>query len=89
MLLSGRVSFEMVQKALAAGIAIIAAISAPTSLAVEFARTNNQTLVGFLRGNEMNIYAGAERILSVGQGTRDLTTRVNDFLFVEELRIFK
>ena len=67
LLLSGRVSFEMVQKALAAGIAIIAAISAPTSLAVEFARTNNQTLVGFLRGAEMNIYAGAERILPVGR----------------------
>jgi FdhD protein len=64
LLLSGRVSFEMVQKALAAGIAIIAAISAPTSLAVEFARANNQTLVGFLRGSEMNIYAGAERITS-------------------------
>lgn len=64
LLLSGRVSFEMVQKALAAGIAIIAAISAPTSLAVEFARSNNQTLVGFLRGNEMNVYAGSERILA-------------------------
>ncbi|MDP9253384.1 MAG: formate dehydrogenase accessory sulfurtransferase FdhD, partial [Verrucomicrobiota bacterium] len=58
------VSFEMVQKALAAGIAIITAISAPTSLAVEFARTNNQTLVGFLRGDHMNVYAGAERILA-------------------------
>ena len=63
LLLSGRVSFEMVQKALAGGIAIIAAISAPTSLAVEFARANNQTLVGFLRGEEMNAYAGVERIL--------------------------
>jgi len=61
-LLSGRVSFEMTQKALAAGIAIIAAISAPTSLAVEFARTNNQTLVGFLRGETLNIYAGKERL---------------------------
>ncbi len=65
LLLSGRVSFEMVQKALAAGIAIIAAISAPTSLAVEFARANNQTLIGFLRGDEMNIYTGAERILGM------------------------
>lgn len=64
LLLSGRVSFEMVQKALAAGIAIIAAISAPTSLAVEFARANNQTLVGFLRGKEMNIYASAGRIVA-------------------------
>ncbi len=67
LLLSGRVSFEMVQKALAAGIAIIAAISAPTSLAVEFARSNNQTLVGFLRGDGMNVYCGAERILPVGR----------------------
>jgi FdhD protein len=63
LLLSGRVSFEMTQKALAAGIAIIAAISAPTSLAVEFARANNQTLVGFLRGETMNVYAGKERLL--------------------------
>ena len=64
LLLSGRISFEMTQKALAAGLAIIAAISAPTSLAVEFARANNQTLIGFLRGESMNIYAGAERIRS-------------------------
>jgi FdhD protein len=60
LLLSGRVSFEMTQKALAAGLAIIAAISAPTSLAVEFARANNQTLIGFLRGETMNVYAGTE-----------------------------
>ncbi|MFL6595859.1 MAG: formate dehydrogenase accessory sulfurtransferase FdhD [Chthoniobacterales bacterium] len=62
--LSGRVSFEMMQKALAAGIPIVAAISAPTSLAIEFARESNQTLVGFVRGETMNIYAGAERITS-------------------------
>ena len=68
LLLSGRVSFEMTQKALAAGIAIIAAISAPTSLAVEFARANNQTLIGFLRGATMNIYAGEERVISRSPG---------------------
>jgi FdhD protein len=62
LLLSGRVSFEMTQKALAAGLAVIAAISAPTSLAVEFAQANNQTLIGFLRGESMNIYTGAARI---------------------------
>ncbi|MEP6821093.1 MAG: formate dehydrogenase accessory sulfurtransferase FdhD [Chthoniobacterales bacterium] len=62
LLLSGRVSFEMMQKALAARIPIIAAISAPTSLAIEFAHANNQTLIGFLRGETMNVYAGAERI---------------------------
>jgi FdhD protein len=62
LLLSGRVSFEMMQKALAAGIPIIAAISAPTTLAVQFARESNQTLIGFVRGETMNIYAGAERV---------------------------
>lgn len=64
LMLSGRVSFEMMQKALAAGIPIVAAISAPTSLAVEFARESNQTLVGFIRGGTMNVYAGKERILA-------------------------
>ena len=60
--LSGRVSFEMMQKALAAGIPIVAAISAPTTLAVDFARESNQTLVGFVRGETLNVYAGAERV---------------------------
>ncbi|MEJ7703229.1 MAG: formate dehydrogenase accessory sulfurtransferase FdhD [Geodermatophilaceae bacterium] len=67
-MLSGRVSFEMMQKALAAGIPIVAAISAPTTLAVEFARENNQTLVAFLRGETMNIYAGFERVLTRTSG---------------------
>jgi len=62
LLLSGRTSFEMMQKALAAGIPIVAAISAPSSLAAEFARDSGQTLVGFLRGERMNIYAGAGRV---------------------------
>lgn len=64
--LSGRVSFEMMQKALAAGIPIVAAISAPTTLAVEFAAENNQTLVGFVREETMNVYAGAQRIVTSG-----------------------
>ena len=56
--MSGRVSFEIMQKALAAGIPAVAAISAPTSAAVEFAEASGQTLVGFLRGSGMNVYAG-------------------------------
>jgi FdhD protein len=62
-LLSGRASFEMMQKAHAGGIPIVAAISAPSSLAVDFARESGQTLIGFLRGRSMNIYAGADRLV--------------------------
>ena len=58
LLVSGRVSFEIMQKALAAGVPWVAAISAPTSAAVEFARASGQGLVGFLRGERMNVYAG-------------------------------
>jgi FdhD protein len=62
LLVSGRASFEIMQKALAARIPCVAALSAPSSLAVEFAKDSNQTLVGFLRGHSLNIYSGAERI---------------------------
>lgn len=62
LMLSGRISFELMQKALAAGIPVVAGISAPSSLAVEFARESGQALVGFLRGQSMNIYAGMGRI---------------------------
>ncbi|MBE0543731.1 MAG: formate dehydrogenase accessory sulfurtransferase FdhD [Verrucomicrobia bacterium] len=62
LLVSGRASFEIMQKALAARIPIVCAVSAPSSLAVQFARESGQTLVGFLRGDTMNIYAGARRI---------------------------
>lgn len=62
LLVSGRASFEIVQKALAARIPILAAVSAPSGLAVEFARESDQTLIGFLRGETFNIYSHAERI---------------------------
>ncbi|HWB61593.1 MAG TPA: formate dehydrogenase accessory sulfurtransferase FdhD [Chthoniobacteraceae bacterium] len=69
LLVSGRASFEIMQKALAARIPIVCAVSAPSSLAVEFARENGQTLVGFLRGETMNIYAHAGRIAGAGVAT--------------------
>ena len=62
LLVSGRASFEILQKALAARVPVVAAVSAPSSLAVEFAQQSGQTLVGFLRGEGMNIYAGEERL---------------------------
>ena len=63
LLVSGRVSFEIMQKALAGGIPLVAAISAPSSLAIEFAARSNQALVAFLRPPSFRIYAGEERIL--------------------------
>jgi FdhD protein len=62
LMVSGRASFEIMQKALAAQIPVICAVSAPSSLAVEFAQSSGQTLVGFLREERMNIYSQPKRI---------------------------
>ena len=62
LLVSGRASFEIMQKALSAGIPIVASVSAPSTLAMEFARESNQTLIGFLRPPSFNIYSHIERV---------------------------
>ncbi|MGH3147442.1 MAG: formate dehydrogenase accessory sulfurtransferase FdhD [Rubrobacter sp.] len=61
-LVSGRSSFEILQKSLTAGVPFVCAISAPSSLAVDVAREFGMTLVGFLRGRKFNVYAGEERV---------------------------
>ena len=62
LMVSGRASFELVQKAAVAGIPVLAAVSAPSSLAADLAEETGMTLVGFLRGNSMNGYTGLQRL---------------------------
>ena len=63
LLVSGRASFEIMQKALSVGIPIVASVSAPSTLAMNFARESNQTLVGFLRPPSFNVYSHVERVI--------------------------
>ena len=63
LMISGRISFEIVQKALAARVPVIAAVSAPSSLAVDLAERANLMLVGFLRGGRFNVYGQRERLV--------------------------
>ncbi|HEX6526705.1 MAG TPA: formate dehydrogenase accessory sulfurtransferase FdhD [Streptosporangiaceae bacterium] len=64
LMVSGRASFELVQKAVMMGVPVLAAVSAPSSLAASLADETGLTLVGFLRGNAMNVYAGADRVVA-------------------------
>ena len=60
---SGRLSYELIQKSLMAGVQVVCGIGAPTSLAVELAEKNGITVIGFLKSSSMNVYCGAERII--------------------------
>jgi len=71
LLVSGRASFELAQKALMIGVPVLAAVSAPSSLAASLAEEGGLTLVGFLRGATMNVYAGAQRVTAAGDREQD------------------
>ncbi len=71
LLVSGRASFELAQKALMIGVPVLAAVSAPSSLAASLAEEGGLTLVGFLRGGTMNVYAAAQRVTAAGDREQD------------------
>jgi FdhD protein len=70
LMVSGRLSYELAQKAIVGGVSILAGVSAPSSLAVELAREFDLTLIGFLRGDAFNIYVGQHRINLTGVASR-------------------
>jgi FdhD protein len=71
LLVSGRTSYEILQKSRAAGLGLVCGVSAPSSLAVDLAQGFGMTLVGFLRGSRFNVYSGAERIAGLPAASRD------------------